>query len=288
MAFAMHSSSSAAIIGSCPTHRQCRAVALLWVRRERNGRPPEQEPRVTDRSYDVAVVGGGAAGLSAALAFARDGFRTALVGSLSARRDGRTVALLGGSVRFLEALGVWPALVGQAAPLETMQIIDDTGSLFRPPPATFRSGGIGLDAFGWNIESAALVEGLAAAAISAERLDVIEGQAAGLRVAKSEAVLDVADAGTLGAALVVAADGRNSTLRERAGMATRTWSYPQVALTTILAHDRDHRETSTEFHTRQGPFTLVPLPGRRSSLVWVTSPERARSLAELPNEALAL
>jgi 2-octaprenyl-6-methoxyphenol hydroxylase len=59
-------------------------------------------------------------------------------------------------------------------------------------------------------------------------------------------------------------------------------------LTTILAHDRDHRETSTEFHTRQGPFTLVPLPGRRSSLVWVTSPERARSLAELPDDALAL
>ena len=58
---------------------------------------------LTESIYNIAVVGAGAVGLSAALAFARDGFRTVLVGGLDARRDGRTVALLNGSVRFLAA-----------------------------------------------------------------------------------------------------------------------------------------------------------------------------------------
>ncbi|MFL4997973.1 MAG: FAD-dependent monooxygenase, partial [Microvirga sp.] len=119
---------------------------------------------MTENIYDIAVVGAGAVGLSAALAFARDGFKTILVGGLDVRRDGRTVALLNGSVRFLEALGVWPSVVSEAAALETMRIVDDTGSLFRPPPASFRAGEIGLDAFGWNIENVTLVEKLAEAA----------------------------------------------------------------------------------------------------------------------------
>jgi len=92
----------------------------------------------------------------------------------------------------------------------------------------------------------------------------------------------------LRARLVVAADGRRSVLRQKAGIKPREWAYPQAALTTILAHDRGHRDTSTEFHTRHGPFTLVPLPGRRSSLVWVTEPRDAERLAELDDAGLAL
>jgi 2-octaprenyl-6-methoxyphenol hydroxylase len=87
---------------------------------------------------------------------------------------------------------------------------------------------------------------------------------------------------------VVAADGQKSRLREAAGIEARRWSYPQSALTVILAHDRDHGDASTEFHTRDGPFTLVPLSGRRSSLVWVTKPERAAGLAELDDARLGL
>ena len=130
----------------------------------RDGAVQPEGVRVADEPFDIAVVGAGAAGLTAALAFAREGFDTALVGPVGARRDGRTVALLGGSVRFLKALGVWDAVAPDAAPLETMRIVDDTGSLFRPPPAAFRAGEIGLDAFGWNIENATLVDRLAAGA----------------------------------------------------------------------------------------------------------------------------
>lgn len=243
---------------------------------------------MTDKLYNIAIVGAGAAGLSAAIAFARDGFDTALIGGLDVRRDGRTVALLNGSVRFLEALGVWPSLAAEAAPLETMRIIDDTGSLFRPPPASFSSREIDLDAFGWNIENITLVEKLAKAAQTYEHLTILPQQAADFRAEADRAVLTLADGSEIQANLVVAADGRNSKLRQIAGIEAHTWSYPQTALTMILAHDREHRDTSTEFHTRHGPFTLVPLPGKRSSLVWVTSPKQAERLAKLDDAALAL
>ncbi|MGF9763126.1 UbiH/UbiF family hydroxylase [Microvirga sp. 0TCS3.31] len=243
---------------------------------------------MTESTYNIAVVGAGAVGFSAALAFARDGFRTVLVGGLDTRRDGRTVALLNGSVRFLEALGAWSLIVNEAAPLETMRIVDDTGSLFRPPPASFRAGEIGLDAFGWNVENATLVEKLAEAARAYENLTHVPEFATGFEADETGATLTLADGATVKASLVVAADGRNSKLRQIAGIGTQTWSYPQSAVTMILAHDRDHRETSTEFHTRHGPFTLVPLPGRRSSLVWVTSKAEAERLSQLDDAALAL
>lgn len=243
---------------------------------------------MAEKRYNISVVGAGAAGLSAAIAFARDGFETVLIGGLDARRDGRTVALLNGSVRFLQALGVWSSLIKEAAPLETMRIVDDTGSLFRPPPVSFSCREIDLDAFGWNIENATLVEKLAEATQAYEQLTIIPQQAADFRADTDRAVLTLADGSDIVADLVVAADGRNSKLRQIAGIEAHTWSYPQTAVTAILGHDREHREASTEFHTRHGPFTLVPLPGKRSSLVWVTSPKQAERLAKLDDAALAL
>jgi 2-octaprenyl-6-methoxyphenol hydroxylase len=236
---------------------------------------------------EVAVVGAGAAGLAAALAFARDGFRTALIGAPKAVRDGRSVALLDGSVRFLDALGAWAGLRDEAAPLAVMRLIDESGSLFRPPPASFEAGEIGLAAFGWSVESATLVKCLAAVTASRDDLILRSSPAEELEPGERPA-LRLADGSRLSTDLIVAADGRGSLMRKQAGLRTRTWSYPQAALTVILAHDRGHANVSTEFHTRDGPFTLVPLPGRRSSLVWVTKPQEAESLSGLDDGALAL
>jgi 2-octaprenyl-6-methoxyphenol hydroxylase len=240
------------------------------------------------RAFDIAVVGAGVAGLAAALAFARDGFNTALVGRPESRSDGRTVALLDGSVRLLDALGAWPSLAGEAAPLAVMQIIDDTGSLFRPPPVSFSAAEIGLEAFGWNLESSLLASRLAELAARRHGLALVHDQVVGYEVDGERAALALESGAALRAALIVAADGRRSRLRDHAGIGARNWAYPQCALTTILSHERDHRDTSTEFHTRSGPFTLVPLPGRRSSLVWVVGPQQAEQLAALDDGALAL
>jgi 2-octaprenyl-6-methoxyphenol hydroxylase len=240
-----------------------------------------------DRSFEIVVVGAGAAGAAAALALARDGFRTCLIGPPETRADGRTVALLDGSVRLFRALGVWPALERRAAPMATMRLVDDTGSLFRPPPVEFHAAEIGLDAFGWNIENIALVEALLEAP-GPENLTLIDKKAVKIEREQHVADITLETGSSVSARLLVAADGRNSLLRAQAAIRTRTWSYPQTALTAILTHDRDHRDASTEFHTREGPFTLVPLQGRRSSLVWVMSPERAQTMAALANDEFAL
>ena len=236
--------------------------------------------------FDAAVVGAGAAGLAAALALAREGFETCLVGRFDARADGRTIALLDGSVRFLEALGVWEGLRERAAPLATMRIIDDSRSLFRPPPAGFRATEIGLEAFGWNVENVELVRTLIEAARASSQLTLRDPGAVDSSFLQEVANIGLEDGSIVSARLVVAADGRNSRLREARDITTRSWSYPQSALTTILAHERDHRDASTEFHTRFGPFTLVPLPGRRSSLVWVTNRAHAERLVGLDDDAL--
>lgn len=239
-----------------------------------------------EEDAEVAVVGAGAVGLAAALAFTRAGFRTVLVGPEPQLRDGRTAALLDGSLRLLASLGLEEGLDAASAPLRTMRIVDDTGSLFRPPPVEFRAAELGLRAFGRNVENARLVSLLAGAARAESRLRWRTEMSSGLGGAGFDTV-SMSDGRGLRARLVVAADGRASRMREAAGIRVRERLYPQAAVTTILSHARDHGFASTEFHTGAGPATFVPLPGRHSSLVWVASPQEAERLAAMPDERLA-
>jgi len=235
---------------------------------------------------DIAIVGAGAVGLAAALALGQRGHSVALLGPVATPRDGRTVALLDGSWRFLEDLGLQDALAEKSAPLAVMRLVDDSGSLFRQPPVEFRASEIGLEAFGWNIENADLTAILAERAAAVPGVRMIPGFVRAIEP-EGGSIRLTGDGFALNARLVVGADGRNSQVRAAAGIEAREWRYPQVALTAIFEHTRDHRETSTEFHTRQGPCTLVPLPGRRSSLVWLLEPGQAETIAGLDDTAFA-
>ena len=243
---------------------------------------------MTDQQHcDIAIVGAGAVGLAAALSLAAAGRQVVLFGQASAPRDGRTVALLDGSWRLLEALGLTEALDAVAAPLAVMRMVDDTGSLFRQPPVEFKAAELGLPAFGWNIENAVLVEAMAAKAAGEPRIRMIP-QAVTEIVAGADSVRLAGDGFTpVAARLVVGADGRKSRVREASGITARDWSYPQMALTAILSHRREHQDASTEFHTRSGPCTLVPMSGRRSALVWLVEPQDADRLAGLDDLAFA-
>lgn len=237
--------------------------------------------------FDVIVAGAGAAGLATALALAQEGFATALIGEARAPNDGRTVALLDGSVRFLRAINVWQRIAEDANPMQTMRLIDASGSLFKPPPVEFRSSEIKLDAFGYNVENVKLVEHLALEASTRSNLTLFPLKVVGYTAEDDVAVVTLENGQRLKAHLAVGAEGRNSPLRNAAGIATKTWTYPQTAITAILSHKLAHHNASTEFHTRVGPFTLVPLSGNRSSLVWVNRPDEAARLAALDDEAFA-
>lgn len=236
--------------------------------------------------HDVAVVGGGLAGRIAALAFARQGFDTVLIAPDTDKQDGRTTALMDQSIQFLASLDIWNRVAPEAAPLATMQIIDATGRLLHAPPVRFRAGEIGLEAFGYNIPNAPFLSVLQSALAMCENVRVIGTSVARAEMSADAVNLSLADGSEIGARLVVAADGRKSAMREAAGITVDTKTYPQTAVVLNFTHDRPHRGVSTEFHTRSGPFTQVPLPGDRSSLVWVVTPAEADEILGLPREIL--
>jgi 2-octaprenyl-6-methoxyphenol hydroxylase len=240
-----------------------------------------------DKDVSAIVVGDGPAGLTAAITLAAGGVETVLAGKRPAVTDNRTTALLGSSVTALETLGVWELCADQTAPLKVIRIVDDTGRLWRAPEVKFEAQEIGLDAFGYNIENRHLVAVLDRRAQALSNLRLIDDEV--LSVVPSERAVSVAlgSGEALQASLVVGADGRRSLCRAAAGITMEQHRYPQVALTVCFVHSRPHHDTSTEFHTPSGPFTLVPLPGNRSSLVWVLDPSDAEALAALDNVELS-
>ncbi|WNV09827.1 UbiH/UbiF family hydroxylase [Tardiphaga sp. 709] len=237
--------------------------------------------------YDVAVVGGGPAGLAAALALAETGARTALVARRVPYGDNRTTALLGGSVTFLESLDVWRRCADKAAALTTMRLVDDTGRLIRAPEVKFVCSEIGLETFGYNIENRELMIALEARAAELTNLIRIDDEADTVTPEEMQVQVRTRQGQLLVARLIVGADGRQSLCREAAGISVKRRALEQTALTFNIAHSRPHKNMSTEFHTPAGPCVFVPLPGNRSSVVWVNKPRDAEHLMALSDEALS-
>ena len=233
---------------------------------------------------EVAVIGGGPAGLVSAVALAASGVETLLVAP-AAEDNHRTTALLASSVTALDTLGVWPACRPEAAPLAAIRIVDDSRRLLRAPEVSFAAAEIGLEAFGYNIENRHLIAALSARA-AALKLSRLTGAALAVTSDADGVTVKLADGGAR-VRLAIGADGQRSLCRAAAAIGTDRHSYPQIALTLNLAHDRPHQDRSTEFHTESGPFTLVPLPGRRSSLVCVLDPARASALAAMNDAQLS-
>ncbi len=241
---------------------------------------------------DVVVSGAGATGLAATIALARAGYSVVCAGHSDCTANGRTVALFEGSLRYLKSLGVWDRFADKAQPIRAIRIIDDTGTRWPVPPLTLDAGDIKLDALGTNVENDRLVAGLAAEAASLPSVRLTGAHLDRIEIGQEDVRVWDGDDGCISAALLIAADGRRSPSRSAAGIAARSWTYPQAAITALISHSRPHDGFSTEFHTRGGPCTLVPLRGtaahpHRSSLVWLMSTAEADRRRGLDDAALA-
>ena len=241
-----------------------------------------------DDTTRILVAGTGPVGLISALAFAEAGFGVVLAGPPARADDGRTTALMVPALNFLDRIGVLAALSADAAPLKVMRIVDGTSRLIRSPIVTFRAGEIGEEHFGFNFQNRVLNAVLEKAVEAHAGIEWRRAMVENWTIAPDRVAARLSDGTTVEAPLAIAADGRNSPARQAAGISATAQTLPQAALVLNFAHSREHAFTSTEFHTETGPCTQVPLPGRRSSLVWVVRPETAKELADLDDAALSL
>lgn len=239
---------------------------------------------------DIAVVGAGPTGMTAALQAADAGKNVVFIAPSGTHtdNDGRTTAVMLPGLKLLKKLGIWDTLQPKTAPLDILRIVDATKRLLRAPTVDFRASELGEPTFGHNVKNSDLNAALADAVTRAENIKRIDAMVSAADFTDEKATLICSDGTVIEAQLAVAADGANSLLRKAANISNRSWAYPQTATVLTFKHKRPHNFVSTEFHTEEGPFTQVPLPGNESSLVWVQRPEKAEITAEMETGELGL
>ena len=250
----------------------------------------------TVQQPEILVVGGGVAGLTATAVLADAGWHVLCVDQVPetvGATDNRTTAFLGPAVDLLSECGVWQRLAADIAPLATMRLIDAGGQQNEAREiADFKAAEIAPDSagFGWNVPNIAIRAALrdriaeqAGATLKHDTgLDALTARRDHVRVR-------LTDGTCLTPHLVIGADGRDSAVRDLAGIGTRRWRYEQKALVFSVTHEAPHLGVSTEIHRTGGPFTLVPMPDRdgahRSSVVWMEHAGEAVRLAGLHEAA---
>ncbi|MGB3243156.1 MAG: UbiH/UbiF family hydroxylase [Sulfitobacter sp.] len=232
--------------------------------------------------FDILISGGGIAGLTAAAAFGSAGFSVICVDpsppitdGAAAGADMRSTAMLQPARRVLEAAGLWDALAPHAAPLQVMQIVDAGGAQGDARvTCAFNAAEISDQPFGWNFPNWLLRREMVARLKTLKNVDFRpETATTTLFTRTSGARVGLSDGGRITCKLVIAADGRDSPMRQAAGINVTTRRYGQKALAFAVTHPIPHDNVSTEIHRSGGPFTLVPLPDRDgmpcSAVVWM-------------------
>jgi 2-octaprenyl-6-methoxyphenol hydroxylase len=240
------------------------------------------------RTHDVLIAGGGFVGLALAIAL-RQGlgpsFRVGLADpALDAGngQDLRASAIAAAARRMFETLGVWGEV--EAQPILDMVITDSRlKDAVRPVFLTFAGEIEPGEPFAHMIENHALT---AALRRKAEEVGVVlqKDAVAGFETARDRTDVRFASGRNATARLLVAADGARSRIRGQAGIATHGWSYDQSAIVTTVAHERDHEGRAEEHFLPAGPFAILPLTGRRSSLVWTEVAREAERVVALPDD----
>ena len=255
---------------------------------------------MTRQTTDILISGGGVAGLTAAAAFGAAGFSVLcadptppVTEAEAAGADLRSTAFLQPAQEVLRRAGLWDRLAPDAAALQIMRIVDAGGpadAMGRYAPRSikdFDAAEISDLPFGWNFPNWLLRREMVARLAELPNVDFRPGTATtSLLTRENSALVGLSTGETVEARLVIAADGRNSTMRQALGIPVKTLRYGQKALSFAVTHPIPHANVSTEIHRSGGPFTLVPLPDRNglpaSAVVWMERGPEVQRLAALP------
>lgn len=236
---------------------------------------------------DVLISGGGVPGLTLATLLGAIGLRVTVIDPhppqpLSAiRPEGRTAALMAGSVNILKSTGAWDQCAKYGAALETLAIVEQGSRHTKPVRADFRAGDAGLPCFGVNIPNSTLRAAMAERCAEIRGVELLSGAVESFAADDFGITASLNDGTAIRARLLVGADGRNSKVRESCGINVWERAYGQKAITCLIRHSRSHGNISTEFHRPGGPFTIVPMPGHVSSIVWVEYDDDADAFMKL-------
>lgn len=237
------------------------------------------------------VIGGGAfAGLALALAL-RQGLGPEIPvivadPALGTRpsRDPRATAIVAACRRLFEAIGAWDDVRGEAQPILDMVVTDSKlEDATRPVFLNFAGDVAPGEPFAHMVENRRLIDALIARA-DAEGIDLRATTVASYNARAEGIDVTLGDGSVIAASLLVAADGARSKLRERAGIATHGWEYDQSGIVVTVGHERDHEGRAEEHFLPAGPFAILPLSGKRSSLVWTERRAEAARIVALGDE----
>jgi 2-octaprenyl-6-methoxyphenol hydroxylase len=238
----------------------------------------------------IVICGGAFAGLALALAL-RQGLGadvSVIVAdpALATRpsRDPRATAIVAACRRLFETIGVWGEVADHAQPILDMVVTDSKlEDATRPVFLTFTGDVAPGEPFAHMVENRHLIDALAK---HAEACGVdLRATAVSSYEANADAIdVTLADGNVVAASLLIAADGARSRLRERAGIATHGWDYDQSGIVVTVGHERDHGGRAEEHFLPAGPFAILPLTGKRSSLVWTEKRTEAARIVVLSEE----
>ena len=238
------------------------------------------------KSYDIIIIGGGLAGLPLALCLAKQEKQVLCIDrddpktQLKAEFDGRTIAISAGSARIMHEAGIWDELLKHACPINEIKIMDNgSHSLL-----DFLSEEVENQSFGHIIENNIVRSTLFKAVEEAKNLTHL-APASVQEFTQNKDHVDVVVEGQepISAKLLVGADGRNSGVREEAGIRTRGWPYNQRAVICTVQHENPHQHVAVEDFRPEGPFAILPMTDgpngeHRSSLVWTEHGPKRRSI----------
>ena len=238
-------------------------------------------------SGDILIVGGGLTGLVLANALGVAGVRVTVVDPipkaqfLSSKFDGRTTAISAGSRLALEVIGAWKNMEDQASEILEIRVSDGDSPLFLHFDHTdLNAGPLGFILENRIIRSSLIkcLEKLPSVKLRFEdRVKSIERHIGFISATTDNGAVHQVH-------LVVAADGRNSPLRQMEEIPVKQWRYPQIGIVCTVRHERTHNGVAQEHFLPPGPFAILPMTGRRSSIVWTESEKLAPAILSLSTD----